>query len=70
MPQEFKTLASITVWILFGAGCIAVFMSTLTWVIGVGLFGTPDPATFVGWGLGYATLFLSVVAAKLRQMLE
>jgi hypothetical protein len=24
----------------------------------------------VGWGLGYATLFLSVVAAKLRQMLE
>jgi len=70
MPQEFKILASITVWILFGAGCIAVFMSTLNWIVNIGSFGTPDPATFVGWGLGYATLFLSVVAAKLRQMLE
>ena len=70
MPREFKTLASITVWILFSSGCVIVFVSTLNWVVSVGLTGTPDAAMFGGWGLGYATLFLSVVAAKLRQMLE
>ena len=70
MPKEFKTLASITVWILFISGCISVFVSTVNWVVSVGFTGTPDTAMRVGWGLGYATLFLSVVAAKLRQMLE
>ena len=70
MPREFKILAGITVWILFISGCITGFVPTLNWVVSVGLIGKPDPAMFVGWGLGTATLFLSVVAAKLRQMLE
>lgn len=73
MPREFKTLASITVWILFSSGCITVFVNIISWVglvVRVGLTGTPDAAMFGGWVLGYATLFLSVVAAKLRQMLE
>ena len=70
MPQEFKTLAGITVWILFISGCVHVFVSTLFWVVNLGSTATPDLAMRVSWGLGFATLFLSVVAAKLRQMLE
>ena len=70
MPQVLKSLASITVWIIFISGCITMFVTTLNWVVNVGLIGKPDPAMFVSWGLGTAQLFLSVVAAKLRQMLE
>ena len=70
MPREFKTLAGITVWILFISGCVTVFLTTLNWVVRGGITGTTDPAYFLAWGLGYATLFLSAVAAKLRQMME
>ena len=70
MPQVFKTLASITVWVLFISGCITGFVTTLNWIVEVGLIGKPDPAMFVGWGLGTAQLFLAAVAVKLRQMLE
>ena len=70
LPQEFKTLAGITVWILFISGCVHIFASTLFWVVNLGSNPTPDLAMRVSWGLGFAALFLSVVAAKLRQMLE
>ena len=70
MPPVFKALAGITVWILFIFGCIAMFVPTLNWAISVGFLGKPHPAMFAGWGLGSAQLILSVVAAKLRQMME
>ena len=70
MSPVFKTLASITVWVLFVSGCITVSVTTLNWIAIVGLIGKPDPAMFTGWGLGTAQLILSVVAARLRQMLE
>ena len=70
MPPVFKTLTSITVWVLFVSGCITGLVTTLNWIVTVGIIGTPDPAMFTGWGLGTAQFILSVVAAKLRQMLE
>ena len=70
MPPVFKTLASVTVWILFVSGCITGAVTTLNWIATVGLIGRPDPAMFTGWALGAVQLILSVVAARLRQMLE
>ncbi len=70
MPPVFKTLTSITVWVLFVSGCITVSVTTLNWIVTVGLIGKPDPAMFTGWALGSAQFILAVVAAKLRQMLE
>ena len=69
MPQSFKALASITVWILFLGGCVLGIMATLGYFIHVG-FGRPEPANFMGWAIAAADLFLSVVAARLRQMME
>ena len=70
MPPVFKALASITVWILFVSGCITMLVTTLNWIVSVGLIGKPDLAMFTGWGLASAEFILSVVAAKLRQLLE
>ena len=70
MPPVFKTLTSITVWVLFVSGCITGLVTTLNWIVTVGIIGKPDPAMFTGWALGTAQFILSVVAAKLRQMLE
>ena len=69
MPHVFKTLASITVWILFIGGCVLGIMATIGYFVNVG-FGKPDPVNFMGWGLAAADIFLSVVVAKLRQMME
>ena len=70
MPQSLKTLASIAVWLLFIDGCIFAIMPTLNFWVEVGFLGKPDPLMFVSWGLATAQIFLSVVAAKLRQMME
>jgi hypothetical protein len=70
MPPVFKALASITVWILFITGCITLVMTTLNWLVLVGFVGKPGADAFAGWGLGTVQLLSSVVAAKLRQMLE
>jgi hypothetical protein len=70
MPKVFKTLASISVWLLFIDGCILGIMPSLHYFVKVGFLGKPDPLMFVSWGLATAQIFLSVVAAKLRQMME
>lgn len=70
MLQVFKHFSSAAVWIIFISGCITIFVSTLNWVIRVGMIGNPEPAMFVAWIIGTAQLFLAVVAAKLRQMME
>ena len=70
MPPVFRTLTSITVWVLFVSGCITGLVTTLNWIIAVGIIGKPDPAMFAGWALSTAQFILSAVAAKLRQMLE
>lgn len=62
MPSIFKTLATITVWILFIFGCLSllggfvrIFASGSLSLIG----------TYLGYGI--VSLALSVVSAKLRQ---
>ena len=70
MPPELKALASITVWILFICGCITLVITTLNWLVLTGFIGIPSRAAFAGWGLATIQLLSSVVAAKLRQMME
>ncbi len=61
MPSIFKALASVTVWILFIFGVLALVGGFARMFMG-------SPATLIGAYLGYAiaALALSVVAAKLR----
>ncbi len=75
MPQIFKALASITVWILFILGCaglvVPTVMSTLSGEFVMGPGGTPPPLhVIIMWAIAVACLALSVVCMKLRQMLE
>jgi hypothetical protein len=72
MPQIFKALASITVWVLFIVGWLFLVLPTLMATLAGQMFhGAPPPWTvIVGLGLGIISLSLSVVAMKLRQMLE
>ncbi|MFC2052120.1 hypothetical protein ACFLT4_05265 [Chloroflexota bacterium] len=70
MPPIFKALASITAWILFIGGCIALVVTTINWLVITGFIGTPPIAAFLGWGLAAAEFVLAVCVMKLRQMLE
>ena len=69
MPQIFKALASISIWILFVFGCIDL-MGGMVGYMKEG-FGGPVPTGIqTVWALGIFCIFLVVAAAKLRQMLE
>ena len=70
MPEIFKALASITVWVLFIWGCVTILTTTVGWVVGTGFIGSPPLCAFIGWGVGTAELILSVCAMKLRKTLE
>lgn len=62
MPSIFKTLASITVWILFLFG-----LGSLLGGFARGFMGGELALVSSYFGYGVASLTLSVVAAKLRQ---
>ena len=66
MPQVFKSLVSISVWILFIYGCILLINTTVQSIIG----GLSPALTMAGGGIAMASFILAAVAAKLRQMLE
>lgn len=64
MPSIFKTLASITVWILFIFGILSLFGGLFR------IFGGGDKTVRLissYFGYGILSLTLSVVCAKLRQ---
>jgi len=65
MPPVFKTLASITVWILFINGCIAIIASPIVRIATGEVLGP-----MAAWAIGVTSLILAVVAMKLRQTLE
>ncbi len=65
MPQYFKVLATIAVWVLFLSGVIATLMAHISRLV-----SGQVPQAVPEWGIGVACLFLSVVAMKLRKMLE
>jgi hypothetical protein len=72
MPQIFKALATITVWILFVLGCLTL-LAGFGRIIGAAADLTPAPSVQLMrayFGSGIASLILSVVAMKLRQLLE
>jgi hypothetical protein len=65
MPSVFKTLASATVWILFIYGLAAL-------VYGFVRAFSHASLSMVAFYFGYGilSLFLSVVCAKIRKMLD
>ena len=69
MPNIFKALASISVWVLFIAGLGFLVSSFIPWAasgFGTGAWQQQDAFC----GIGTASIILSVVAMKLRKMLE
>jgi len=72
MSPIFKTLASIGVWTLWisawitGLGTLAMGLQRGT------LFGaeTPPMQAWIGVAVGLFTMFLAIVAIKLRKMIE
>jgi len=72
MPQIFKALASITVWILFVLGCLTIIINLVMGTLAGEYFGAGPPSlqAFFPLGIAVVSLALSVVCMKLRQMLE
>ena len=71
MPPIFKALASISAWALFIFGWVNILGGVWGYVQQgpLGLTRVTSSVLDV-WALGAACLILSVVAMKLRQMLE
>jgi hypothetical protein len=72
MPSTFKVLVTITAWILFVFGFLALIGGI---VVSIGSStGVPDmPKPLLAWahfGYGTVTLALSVVAMKSRRVFE
>ena len=66
MPQVFKALVSISVWILFIFGCILLINTIVA-----SIAGWISPAlTMTGGGIAMASFALSAVVARIRQKLE
>jgi len=67
MPQIFKALATITAWFLFIWGLILTVFDGFVLPF-VGKITMTE--AYFATGLGIASLILSVVAMKLRKMLQ
>ncbi len=61
MPSVFKTLVSISVWILFVAGCVAIIM---------GIVNRDGIRGSSGFAYGTFSIMLSVIAVWFRKKLE
>jgi len=69
MPKVFKTLTSISVWILFFHGLVAIAWGGADMFIFTGGWTLTKMAA-ISCSIGTANLILAAVAAKLRQMME
>jgi hypothetical protein len=67
VPQIFKALATITAWFLFIWGLILCVVDGFVFPI-MGQVSMTE--AYFATGLGIASLILSVVAMKLRKMLQ
>jgi hypothetical protein len=65
MPPIFKALASITAWILFINGCLAMIFSGVDRLV-----GGPPMGALAAWAVAVTSLALAVVAMRLRKGLE
>ena len=71
MPSIFKALATITVWVLFIFGLLAVVLVLVANIVTGGLFPGPPPwHLHAGLAGGILSLVLSVVVMRLRQKME
>ncbi len=71
MPQIFKALASITVWILFIFGCLSLLGGfARTFGAGAGMESPELSLVSAYFGYGIVSLVLSVVTMKIRKSLE
>jgi hypothetical protein len=69
MPHVFKTLTSISVWVLFIHGLLAIVWGGADMLIFTGGWQLTTLAA-ISCSIGTVNLILAVVAAKLRQMME
>ena len=68
MPAVFKTLTSISVWILFIHGLVAIIWGGLEmWVLNEEIRLTT--MAVISCSLGTANLLMAAAAAKLRDMM-
>ncbi len=70
MPQIFKALSSITAWILFGSGCIALISRAVVWLAVIGFTGTDTSQLAIDFFVIIALFVASVVVMILRQKME
>ncbi|MBI2873354.1 MAG: hypothetical protein HYY00_09240 [Chloroflexi bacterium] len=72
MPQIFKALATISVWVLFinGAGSM-VWTAIETLVRSGGIRGEPyNFSDLAWWTSAVASVFLALIAMKIRREME
>ena len=69
MPNVFKTLTSISIWILFIHGLLAIAWGGADMFIFTGGW-TLTPMAAISCSIGSANLIMAVVAVKLRKMME
>ena len=68
MPQIFKAIISIAVWVLFVKGCMAVLVSTLLVFMAQPMMTGKVPLADIGMGgVGIVALVLDAVTAWIRQ---
>ncbi len=70
MPPIFKALASITAWILFVSGCLALISRAVVWLTVIGFTGTGTSQLAMDFFVIIALLVASVVVMRLRQKME
>jgi hypothetical protein len=64
MPQVFKKLTTVIIWILFITGCLSILTS---------LWGIWNGRNGLNWqvlAIGVASLFLSVITIKYKKTME
>ncbi len=70
MPSIFKALASITAWILFVTGCLALISRAIVWLGVTGFAGTDTSQIAMDFVVVTILLVASVVVMILRKKME
>ncbi len=66
----FKALASITAWILFVSGCLALISRAVVWLTVIGFTGTDTSQLAMDFFVIIALFVAAVVVMVLRKKLE
>ena len=72
MPNIFKTLATITAWILFIGGCLGLISRTIVWFTVAGFTGTGADMAQLSIQFVFIAIWLvaAVLVMRLRQKME